>query len=244
MPRIQWPRKLSVAALALLIVACGASISLSQSKKAKDKDKDKKEPNVAQVRSLESQAEKAKEEYVKGLISVAQGFEEQGLTDKTKETLRTILNVVPDFGPAQQKLKEIEESVFKENSLDFEVDATKGWTNTGVGVAKDKPFRLQAEGTLRVVINETVGPEGLAADDPLTHQIISIPTGALMGVVRDPRNSKPDDKVVPFTVGKELEFSSKADGILFLKLNLPANTQSKGKFRVTITGNFQKLSGS
>ncbi len=244
MPRTLWTRNLSVAALAFLIVAGGASISLSQSKKPKDKDKDKKEPNVAQVRTLETQAEKAKAEYVNGLIAVAQGFEEQGLTDKTKETLRSILNVVPDFEPAQLKLKEIEESVFQENSFEFEVDASKGWVNSGVAVGKDKPFRLQADGTLRVILNETVGPEGLATDDPLTHQIISIPTGALMGVVRDPRDTSKDQKISPFTVGKELETASKLDGVLFLKLNLPANTQSKGKMRVTITGNFQKLSGS
>ena len=239
-----WSRNLSVVALGVALLVGGASVSLSQSKKPKDKDKGKKEPNASEVRTLETQAEKAKAEYVNGLIAVAQGFEEQGLLDKTKDTLKSILAVVPDFEPAQMKLKAIEDSVFNENSFEAEVDATKGWVNSGVAVGNNKPVRLQAEGTLRVLLNETVGPEGLPSDDPLNNQISSIPTGALMGVVRDPRNDKKEDKVNPFTIGKELEFSPKQDGILWLKLNLPANTQSKGKIRVKISGNFMKLSGS
>jgi len=238
-----WTQRLSVAVLGIALLMGGASMSLSQSKKAKDKDKGKKEPNASEVRTLETQAEKAKEDYVKGLVAIAEGFEEQGLTDKTKETLRSILDVVPNFEPAQQKLKAIEESVFEENSYETEVDAS-GWINSGVAVAKDKPLRLQAEGTLRVLLNETVGPEGLPSEDPFKDQVNSIPTGALMAVVRDPRNDKKEDKVNPFTVGKELEISPKSDGILFFKLNLPANTQSKGKIRVKISGNFQKLAKS
>ncbi len=239
-----WSRSLCLVALGVALLIGGAADSLSQSKKPKDKDKGKKEPNVSEVRSLESQAEKAKAEYINGLIAVAQGFEEQGLTDKTKETLRSILTVVPDFEPAQKKLKAIEDSVFNENSFEAEVDATKGWVSSGVAVAKDKPLRLQAEGSLRVILNETVGPEGLPSNDPLNNQIVSIATGALMGVVRDPRTDKKDDKISPFTVGKELEFTPKSEGILFFKLNLPANTQSKGKIRVKISGNFLKLSGA
>ena len=232
-------RRLTVAALAVALLTGGASIALSQSKKPKEK----KPPNVTEVRNLETQAEKAKTEYVNGLIAVADGFEKQGLSDKQKDILRSILDVAPEYEPAQKKLKEIEEAVFDENSFEVEVDATKGWT-VSVGVAKDKPLRIEAEGTLRVLVNETVDPDGLVSTDPLIHQISGIPTGALMGVVRDPRTSKPNDKINPFTVGKEMEFSPKEDGILFLKLNLPANSQSKGKIRVTISGNFQKVNGA
>jgi hypothetical protein len=238
--RLSWNRRLTVAALTVALLAGGASITLSQSKKPKEKEK--KPPNVTEVRNLETQAEKAKDDYVKGLAVVAQGFEEQGLTDKLKSTLYDLLQVAPENEAARMKLKEIEEAVYEENSLVVEVDATKGWTMS-VAVAKDKPLRLQAEGTLRVLVNETVDPDGLVSDDPLIHQIVGIPTGALMGVVRDPRNAPRDEKISPFTVGHELELSPKSDGILFLKLNLPANSQSKGKIRVTISGNFQKMSG-
>ncbi len=241
MSRLSWNRRLSAVALVVVLLAGGASIALSQAKKPKEKNK--KEPNVTEVRNLETQAEKAKADYVNGLISVADGFEKQGLTDKTKQTLRAILDVAPEYEAARNKLKEIEDSVFKENSFEVDVDATKGWT-TSVAVAKDKPLRRQAEGTLRVLINETVDPDGLVSTDPLIHQITGIPIGALIGVVRDPRTSKPEDKINPFHIGKEIELSPKADGILFLKLNLPANSQSKGKIRVTISGNFQKMNGA
>ncbi len=235
-----WNRRLTVTALAVVLLTGGASIALSQSKKPKEKEK--KPPNVTEVRNLETQAEKAKTDYVNGLITVAEGFEKQGLTDKTKDILKSILDVAPEYEPARIKLKALEEAIFDENSFEVEVDATKGWT-ISVGVTKDKPLRLEAEGTLRVLLNETVDPDGLVSTDPLIHQITGIPMGALMGVVRDPRNNNPNDKINPFIVGKEMEFSPKADGILFFKLNLPPNTQSKGKIRVTISGNFQKANG-
>ncbi len=234
-------RRLTVAALAVVLLVSGASISLSQPKKPKDKDK--KAPNVTEVRNLESQAEKAKIDYVNGLLGVAKGFEEQGLTDKTKDTLKTILRVVPDFEDAQVKLKALEDAVYDENTFDVEVDATKGWTPSGVAVAKDKPLRMQAEGTLRLILNETVGPEGLPSDDPRTHQIIGIPAGALMGVIRDPRDTQREQRIEPFTVGKELEYTPRGDGVLFFKLNLPSDTQSKGKIRVQLSGNFLKIAG-
>lgn len=239
--RFSSTRRLVVASLTVALLAGGASISLSQSKKTKEKEK--KAPSATEVRNLETQAEKAKDDYVKGLAVVAQGFEAQGLTDKLKATLYDLLQVAPDYEPARLKLREIEEAVFDENTMLVEVDATKGWT-VSVAVAKDKPLRLQAEGTLRVLVNETVDPDGLDSHDPLIHQIVGIPTGALMGVVRDPRNAPRDEKISPFTIGHELELSPKADGILFLKLNLPANSQSKGKIRVTISGNFQKINSS
>ena len=239
-----WSRRLSILALGGVLVIAGASLSLSQTKKPKEKEKPKKEPNAVQVRTLETQAEKAKTEYVTGLLAVAKGFEEQGLPDRTKETLQAILEVVPDFEAAREKLKEIDEKAFNENTFETEVDATKGWVNSGIAVMKDKPMRLEADGTLRVILNETVDPDGLPSGDPLLHQVVGIPTGALMGVVRDPRNATKNDKINPFTVGKDMEFSPKAEGILFFKLNLPANTVSKGKYRVKISGNFQKITGT
>lgn len=240
--RSPWSRRFVIATLVVLVA--GVSVSWSQAKKPKDKDKDKKEPSAAVVRTLETQAEKAKTEYVKGLIEVAEGFDEQGLTEKTKETLKSILTVVPDFEPARNKLKELEDAIYKENTIEVEVDASKPWTPAGVAVSRDKPIRILAEGSVRVILNDQVGPDGMEGGDPTNGQINGVPLGALVGVVRDPRatNAK-DQKLEPFTVGKEKEVSPRNDGILFLKVNLPANSQSKGKIRVQISGNFMKLQG-
>jgi hypothetical protein len=241
MVRSHWSWRLSVAALVVLVA--GVSVSWSQAKKPKDKDKDKKEPSPAVVRTLETQAEKAKTEYVNGLIEVAKGFEDQGLTDKTKETLKSILTVVPDFEPARNRLKELEEAIYKENTFEVEVDASKGWTPAGVGVTRDKPLRLVVEGSLRVILNEQVGPDGMESPDPANGQVNGVPLGALVGVVRDPRANPKDQKIEPFLIGSEKEIAPRNDGILFLKVNLPANSQSKGKYRVQVSGNFVKLQG-
>lgn len=237
--------RLSVVSLVAVLLLGGSTIALSQSKKPKpkDRDKNKKEANQTQVQTLETQAEKARVDYVNGLIKVAEGFEEQGLTDRTKETLQSILTAVPEYEPAREKLKALEEAVFDENHLDVEVDVTKGWVSSGVAVVKDKPIRLQAEGSLRIILNETVGPEGLPAADVMTNQMVGIPGGALMGVVHDPRVSLKDANISPFVVGADYEFASKQDGILFFRVNLPANSQSKGKYRVKVSGNYQKIAG-
>lgn len=232
--------RLTISMLAFL--AAGVSFSWSQSKKPKDKEK--KEPSAAAVRTLESQAEKAKTEYVNGLIEVARGFEEQGLTDKTKDTLKSILTVVPEFEPAKKRLKELEEAIFSENTIDVEVDASKPWAAAGIAVAHDKPVRITAEGSVRVLLNEQVGPDGMEGNDPLNGQLNGVPLGALVGMVRDPRSTGKDQKPEMFTVGKEKEFTPRGDGLLFFKVNLPANSQSKGKIRVQISGHFMKLQGA
>ena len=230
-----------VFATAILLLAC-VSVSWSQAKKP-SKDKDKKEPSAATVRTLESQAEKAKTEYVNGLIEVARGYEEQGLTEKTKETLKSILTVVPEFEPARKRLKDLEEAIFQDNVLEVDVDASKPWTSAGIAVSKEKPVRIVADGSIRMILNEQVGPEGMEGNDPANGQVNGIPMGALVGVVRDPRSTNKDQKIEPFAIGKEKEVSPRSDGLLYLKINLPANSQSKGKVRVQISGHFAKLQG-
>jgi hypothetical protein len=240
MVRSPWSSRLVTASLVVLVA--GVSVSWSQAKKPKDKDK--KEPSPAVVRTLESQAEKAKTEYVNGLIEVAKGFEEQGLTDKTKDTLKSILTVVPDFEPARIRLKELEEAIFKENTVEVEVDASKAWTPVGIAVSRDKPLRLIADGSVRLILNDQVGPDGMEGGDPTNGQVNGVPLGALVGIVRDPRaTGGKDQKLEPFVVGKEKEITPRNEGLLFLKINLPANTQSKGKIRVQISGYFMKLQG-
>lgn len=224
--------------LAGLLLLC-ATAAWSQAKKPA-KDREKKEPSPATVRTLETQAEKAKNEYVKGLIEVAKGFEEQGLTDKTKETLRSILTVAPEFEAAKNRLTELEQAIFSENVVEVEVDATKPWTPVGIAVARDKAVRLAADGSVRVILNDQAGPEGLDSGDPTTGMVKGVPLGALIGVIRDP--AEKDARVDPFMVGKEMELTPRSKGLLYLKVNLPPNTQSKGKIRVQISGHFSKLS--
>ncbi len=233
-------RPLWVLVLGLFLVAGGTVYSQS---KPKPKDKDKKPPSESQVRTLDVQAEKAKIEYVNGLLTVAQGYEDAGLTTKSKETLESVLTVVPDFEPARLKLKALEDAVFEENTFDVEVEAGNAWITSGLIVFKDKPLRIIADGTLRVILNETVDAKGLPAGDPASSLVSNIPIGGLMGLVNDPRANPRDQKVDPFFVGNELELRPKNDGLLFLKLNLPPNTQSKGKIRIKISGNAKKLPG-
>lgn len=224
--------------LALGISVIGGTAAYSQSK-----PKPKKPPSESQVRTLDVQAEKAKTEYVNGLLTVAKGYEEAGLTAKTKETLESVLAVAPEYEPARLKLKAIEDAVFEENTFEVEVDAGSAWTTSGLVVYKDKPLRIVADGTLRVILNETVDAKGLPEGDPTNSLVGNIPLGGLMGVVNNPRVNPRDQKLEPFLVGNELELRPRGDGILFFKINLPPNTQSKGKIRLEISGNATKLAG-
>ncbi len=241
MVRSHWSWRLSVAALVVLVA--GVSVSWSQAKKPKDKDKDKKEPSPAVVRTLESQAEKAKTEYVNGLIEVAKGFEDQGLTEKTKETLKSILTVVPDFenrlgiGSRSLKKRSTRRTPSRSKSMPPRVDACRGWSH---------PRQTAAAGRGRVAPSHSERADrsrwhGEPGPGQWSGQ--RDPSRCPVGVVRDPRANPKDQKIEPFLIGSEKEIAPRNDGILFLKVNLPANSQSKGKYRVQVSGNFVKLQG-
>ena len=214
-----------------------------------------KKLSATQLRTLDTQADKAKAEYLKSLVDLAKNYEDAGMTEKTREILQAILVVSPKDPAVEKKIKEIDESVFQKNEFEFKFDTSKPWTNAGIQLSKDQPIRITAEGDYKVFVSETLGPEGYANDDPTKDLVSGIPMGALIAAMAPPGregasggtgrrgNSQKEDEVKPFNVGRALEFTPKADGPIFFKVNVPPVSKATGIIRITIRGHFKPLAG-
>jgi hypothetical protein len=194
----------------------------------------------AALRSLESKTQDAQKAYVTQLGDLAKGYEESGAMDQAQETLRQILKINPEDEQVKIKLKELQEKVFNDNQKEIEIDASKaGWTGTGLLVVKGQPVRIEAQGSYKFIINSDVGPDGFPTQDVARDMGDGIATGALMGTVfsESKQRGKPPEATKPFKVGTGGEIKPDADGVLFLRLNVPANSKCIGKVKVMITGN-------
>ena len=201
-------------------------------------------PNPA-LRSLESKAQEAEQAYVAQLGDLAKGYEESGDIEQAEATLKQILKISPDNESVKAHIKELEGKVFEENQKEIEVDSTKGWTGTGLKVVKGEPVRLQAVGTYKFIVNADLGPEGFSTQDPLRDMGKGINCGGLMGMIySEPaqrgRPPKPGD---PFFIGKEAEIKPDADGILFVRLNVPPGSKCIGKVKLNVSGNIAGAAG-
>jgi len=214
-------------ALTMLLVSSLSSLSIAQ-----------RPPNA--TRPLDVQADKLQMEYLKGLADLASGYEKVGDIEKSTAMLKEILKIKPDVDSVKKKLEEFEEMVFDKVNQVIEVDTSSGWTNTGIVVFKDKPVRLEAIGSYKFIVNETLGPEGFDDDQAAKDLVSGVPAGALIAVVTPPqkgRNNRNQGDAKPFEIGKGREVKPKEGGLLLLKVNAPPQAKCIGKIKVKISGN-------
>ncbi len=227
-----------VAVLFLCVVACacgllGDSVVCAQGGRPRPRDDD-----APDVRQLDIEADRLQQEFLQNLVNLATSYEEAGEIEKAKETFGTVLTLDPENEQVQEKINELNNRVFEENQTTVDVDVAEGWVNTGVMVTKDRAVRIEAQGSYRFIVNEEVGPTGFPTGDPSTQIIDGIPAGTLMGVVF-PRNRPQGEgqQPQPFSIGESREFTPTEDGVLYLKVNLPANHRCVGKLQAAFSGN-------
>ena len=237
-------RRFSLWSLTALAVAAAGHLPAQQPKKL----------SATALRTLDTQADKAKGEYLKSLTDLAKSYEDAGQTDKSREMLQAILTVNPDDAGVKKKLKEIDEAIFQKNDFELKLDTSRPWQNAGIQLTKDQTIRITAEGDYKVYVSETLGPEGYPNDDPTKDLVSGIPMGALMAAMAPPgagasgggnrgqRNN--NEEVKPFSVGKSLEYTPKADGPIFFKVNVPVGAKATGILRITVRGHFKAFPGA
>lgn len=228
------------AALVSCVVACVCGIvgdSVVQAQGGRPRRND----DVPDVRELDLEATRLQQEFLQNLVTLATSYEEAGETEKAKETFRTILTLDPENEQIQAKIEELDNRVFEENQTTVDVDVTAGWVNTGIALTKDRPIRIEAQGQYRFIVNEEVGPTGFPTGDPSTQIIDGIPAGTLMGVVvpanRPQGQGRNQEQPQPFQIGASREYTPTEDGVLYLRVNLPAGHRCVGKIVAAFAGN-------
>ena len=189
-----------------------------------------KKPAVS-TKQLDIKSEQMQSAFIKEAEDLAGQYFDAGQFDKAKSLLEAALALNPQQGVLQQKLKKIEETILTSNDIEYEVNPAAPWTSAGVQVFQDRPIRIQAEGTYKMVLSSTVSAEGYSDKDPAKDMLAGIPFGALAGMVF--ANGKVGK---PFLIADGKDFTPRETGQLFLRVNAPPDNKNTGKIKVTISG--------
>ena len=232
-----WPR--TVLAVCLCAVAWSMVPSLeAQSKKPSAA---KPAPNPSAVRVLDKEADRLQQEFVDGLVKLADGYEEAGDLDRAEATLARVLSLDPKRDSVQQRLDDMKNRVFADNEVELELDVTRGWVATGLKVRKGEAVRIAADGSYKFIVNTTLSPDGVSTEDVQREMVAGIKLGELMGVVLPQPEGKQKPKLGnPFAVGRQKEIKPEVSGLLFLRVNIPSGTKSLGSLKVKLSGNLER----
>lgn len=202
-----------------------------QTDKSKSAKSASKKKTVVNTQSLDVKAGQIQSTFVKETEDLANQYFDAGHLEKAKALLESVLALNPQQPGIQQKIKKIDDTILTSNDVEVEVNPSHKWESTRVIVFQDRPVRIQAEGLYRIVLNNSVGPNGFPDKDLDNDLVSGIPVGALMGIVLV--NNKPGK---PFLIGDGRDYTPKETGVLFLRVNCPAENKNTGKVKVAISG--------
>ncbi|HBN75085.1 MAG TPA: hypothetical protein DD473_04560 [Planctomycetaceae bacterium] len=188
--------------------------------------------NAANVTMLDQQAEQAHQDFLETSADLAREYEDLGELEKAKGILQQMLKLAPDLKQVKDKIDSLEEARIAGNEAILEVDASQSWIPANVGVTKGNTIRFESNGEFRMLVNQTVGPDGVASKDVKTDLAAGVPLGALMGLIVDAKGKSSD----PFSIGKSGEMKSPQNGQLFVRVNVPPQSKCIGKIKLRVTG--------
>lgn len=222
-----------ICCLGLMLVPPAVALAQTSGKKS-----------AAATRTLDATAQKLEAEFLKAVADLASSYEEAGDKEKAKTMLEAILKLRPDAEPVKEKLKQLEESVFSDQQEMLDLDMSKGWVSTGMVVEKGKKLRLESAGSYKLIVNDSLGPEGYQSDSDEVF-FDGAPMGGLIGMVIPPGTVASHTKgkgPQPFMVGEKRELVPQVTGLLVLRVNAPPGAKCVGRLKVRLSGNFTELS--
>ncbi len=223
------PVSMSVAIFATASLLLGGTSAYSQKSSSSSKSS---RNNAANVTVLDQQAEQAHKAFLETSADLAREYEDLGELEKAKGILEQMLKLSPDLKQVKDKIDSLEEARIAGNEALLEVDASKSWVPANVGMTKGNTIRFESQGEYRMLVNQTVGPDGVASKDVKTDLASGVPLGALMGLIVDAKGKSSD----PFSIGKTGEMKAPQDGQLFVRVNVPPKSKCIGKIKLRVTG--------
>lgn len=229
------------AAACVLLAVCAAVPPHAAAQRSSGAKSRLNKGRAAGERAVDIKLQKAREAFIREALEAAREYEKAGRPDKARAVLQTVEGLNPELPGLEARLKQLDEEILSSNEIEFDLDVSKGWTPRA-RVFKGREVRIQANGPYKFVTDLKVGPEGFPTSDPSRGEMAAnIPCGALMAVVvplrkPDPKSKKRRPPARPFVVGRQLEFTPKEDGVLYLAVNAPPGHRSTGKIAVKLSG--------
>lgn len=195
-----------------------------------------------ELSKIDSRATKIDEQFIRNAIGIAGEYEKAGDVARAVDYMHAMSLLKPGMPAIEGKLKQLRDQVLAANNFDFSLEPTTTWGKPVAFVREGKPFKVAAQGEYRLLLNSTVGPEGFPEDDTQSELIEDAALGKLVGVIVEVP-SKPDRKKKakekepePFEIGAEKIIRPKHSGYLYLKVNLPAQSNPSGSIQVQLSG--------
>lgn len=228
-----------LAVAALVWAATGPVATQAQPAAVKGKPKAMKE---AELKRLDAKMEEFRASFLRDISTLIKSYEDIGQYERSKVLLEALQKLDPQSEPVKEKLAQIKEQMLTASEFEYDIDPAKPWQAVG-SVAAGTTLRIRVAGEYKLVTTATVAADGLAGDNPAEDLIPNVPFGAVMAVIapagsadRPAGDRKNDKQPRPFTVGSGYEKPVAADGVLYLKVNLPPGSKCTGRLAARISG--------
>lgn len=236
--RLTWCATASLAVAAAVWLIGGALVE-AQSSKTKAKPKP---ISAGEMKKLDVRMEEVQKSFLKDTATLIRDFEEVGQPERAKLLLEVLLKLDPKNDQIQKKLDALNEQILDQSEFEYELDTSKpAWVQMGL-VTGGKLYRVTAEGDYKFEAAGKLNADGVPSQDPANDMVAGIPLGTLMGVVM-PVNAQPSrnnngnpNRPPPFAIKSEYENTTKQDGVLLIKINMPPGTKCTGKLKLKISG--------
>lgn len=205
-----------------------------------------KPPSPAEMRRLDAKLAAVSESFLRDTTTLIASYENAGQFDRAKLILEVLQKLDPKNEAIQAKLKMLNERIMEATLQDLDLDADAQWTAIG-RVVKGRPIRIEASGEYKVTATVETGPAGMPSANPVTDLVAGVPLGALMGVIlpatdtsggesQQPAGNQQAQQPRPFAVGAAYDRPADRDGILYLKVNVPAGSKCTGGLKARVSG--------
>lgn len=205
---------------------------------AADPPADTKPASPAEVAKLDAKMKDVSESFLRDTTALISSYEDIGEYDRAKVLLEALRKLNPGNEAVKKKLTDLDRRQLDAAEFAVEIDPGKPWVAVGA-VRKDRPLRIRVTGEYRFTASATVGANGMPAKEPASDLVPGVALGALLGVIAPPAGGgerQPGRPPKPFLVGSEYERPAEADGVLYLKANVPVDATCTGRLEARISG--------
>ena len=241
----------SVVLTALISAALG-SLWIAQTQVLAQPGKSKAKPKTispAELKKLDARMEEVQRSFLKDTDSIIKGYEDAGQFDRAKILLEVLLKLDPKNDQIKKKLEQLDNQILDSSEFDMDLDVSKAWQQVGM-VAKDRLIQISVEGDYKFVASLPTGPDGFSTKDP-ANDMVGAPLGSVVAIIIPPGGSAAaggggsggggggggnQKQPNAFFIGTEYKQAAQRDGMLLLKVNVPAGSKCTGKLKVKVGG--------
>lgn len=201
-----------------------------------------------ELRRIDVKATKMDEVFLRNAFEIASEYENAGDVARAVNYLHAMSLVKPGLPQIEGKLKQLRKQVLAANGFGFEHELSTTWGKPVAFVKAGKPFRIDVQGQYDLSIDALVGAEGFSEKDIQSEMINDAPLGKLMGIIienpNEPISKKgekgkgrgKEEKPKPFEIGAGKDIKTKQTGYLFLKVNVPQESEPRGSLQIQLSG--------